>query len=80
MRDCSSGISAEYFEREWLALIPLFLLFDFFSLQHTSDACDGKYSPGSLIFFALGSYLYLNRGGEKGLTGELFKDHPILAL
>lgn len=64
-------------KREWLTLILVFLLFDFII---ASDACDGKYSPGLLVFFALGSYLCLNRGGEKGLKGELFRDHPALAL
>lgn len=79
MRDCSSGPSAVYFgEREWLTLIPRSCFLIFF--QSASDVCGGKYSPGSLVFFALGSYLCLNRGGEKGLIGELFKDHPVVAL
>lgn len=73
--------SAEYFDgKERIAHSDTSVLAFWFFSQSASDPCDGKHSPGSLVFFALGSYLCLNRGGEKGLNGELFKDHPALAL
>lgn len=66
--------------KERMAYSDTSVLTFWFVSQSASDACDGKDSPGSSVLFALGSYLCLNRGGEKGLNGELFKDHPALAL
>ena len=67
-------------KRVWRTLIFQFLLLIFFRVQSASDHCDGRYSAGYSIFCALGSHLYLNRGGEKGLSMALFKNHPALAL